>query len=139
MIHEEVVQGYDDLMRRFAALPKVAMGETEKAVTKALLYLQSKLADYPPARAESTYRRTGTLGRLWTIARPVVTSSAHVLEARIGNATPYGPYVQDPDKQAECHRGHWRTTAQVIRANVDEIDAILGRAGLELEKKWAKI
>lgn len=52
-------------------------------------YLLSNLASYPPQRAGSTYRRTGRLGRSWTLE-----GRRGGLQIVIGNSTPYAPEVQ---------------------------------------------
>ncbi len=51
--------------------------------------------------------------------------SRHVLEGRIGNVTPYAPYVQDPVLQTEVHRGWRKTIADVVAEHSAEVDAIL--------------
>ena len=66
------------------------------------------IRNYPPEPPESTYTRTMKLYDKWTKA---VTMSP--LQAIVGNAIAYGPYVQDPDKQAWMHRGRWQTTKDV--------------------------
>ena len=66
------------------------------------------IAKYPPALPDSTYKRTGTLGKGWKTA-----VSQDPLGAVVGNPTAYGPYVQDADKQAAIHRGRWQTTKDV--------------------------
>jgi len=132
-------------MRELRALQEALRREADGAavetlqatVHQALLLLATYAAEYPPQPAGSDYRRTGTLGRLWTTATPHVTISGHVLDARIGNATPYGPRVQGSADQAPVHRGRWLTTDEVVEAHVDEIDALLAHAGLEIVERVA--
>ena len=50
----------------------------------------SLLASYPPAR--TSYRRTGTLGRTWTLEGPKVVAKG--LEVIAGNQTVYVGFVQ---------------------------------------------
>ena len=93
----------------------------EQAASAALLSLVPALADYPAAQASSTYRRSGTLGRTWTAARPEWAPIASGFEASLGNATPYGPWVQDSDLQAKMHRGRWKSDVQVVEQHEGEI------------------
>ena len=73
--------------------------------------LNTDLATYPPERPNSSYVRTNTLGRNWTHEEFV---SLYEISTVLGNVTPYGPYVQDPNEQAWMHVGHWQTTADVM-------------------------
>ena len=114
-----------------------AMERVGETVHQALLLLATYAADYPPQPADSDYRRTGTLGRLWTTATPHMTMSGHVLDARIGNATPYGPWVQDPERQGRVHRGRWQTTDEVVQSHLGEVDALLAGAGLDIVERVA--
>ena len=81
----------------------------------------------------------GTLGRLWTAATPQVTVGGHVLDARISNATPYGPYVQDPERQAAQHRGRWKTTDEIVREHVGEVGPLLAQAGYRIVERVAEV
>lgn len=133
------IEGYDELMQAFVNFPEIAQGEIEKALEKSLLLLQGAIADYPVQAPDTDYRRTGTLGRLWTTAtREVYEVGHHIWEGRMGNATPYGPLVQDPDRQAPWHAGRWKTTDDVIKDNEQAIAAILGQAGGNIVEEMAK-
>jgi hypothetical protein len=129
------------LERLQAALQREADGAALETVGQsvhtALLLLATYAAEYPPAPQNSAYRRTGTLGRLWTTATPQVTVQGHVFEARISNATPYGPRVQDPEAQIAVHRGRWQTTEEVVQAHADEVDALVAQAGLTIVERVA--
>lgn len=70
------------------------------------------LAVYPPERPAQIYRRTNTLGRSWTHSDPEV--GLFRISVLIGNNTPYAPYVQDPEQQADVHQGRWQTTRDVM-------------------------
>lgn len=89
-----------------------------KPMTLAVAHLHNKMAIYPPQKAGSWYRRTGTLGRRWT----------HVVEnggkrGVVGNNTIYAPQVQGEGMQARVHRGRWQTDKQVATR---ELDTIIG-------------
>ena len=115
-----------------------AVSELQVVATQALMLLGTYAAEYPAAPADSSYRRTGTLGRLWTAATPQVTVGGHVLDARISNATPYGPYVQDRERQARQHRERWQTTDKIVEAHVGEIAPLLARAGYRIVERVAE-
>ena len=118
-----------------AAFSETAGGEIRVVVEQGLMILQGEAADYPPQRGETDYRRTGTLGRTWISAGRVVEGRRlHNLVGRVGNATPYGRYVQDPDRQARWHRGVWQTTEEIVKANREAIDDLLSQAGGRIVK-----
>lgn len=53
---------------------------------------QRRLSNYPPA--QTSYRRTGTLGRRWTIQGPRPRGNDIVVS--VGNNTKYAPNVEGP-------------------------------------------
>jgi len=106
-----------------------AYEELGQRLEQALLLLAGHASVYPQAPPGSRYDRTRTLGRLWTAARPQVAVTGHVMDARIGNNTPYGPYVQDPEAQAWMHAGRWRTTHDVAVAHAGEVSHLVAQAG----------
>ena len=127
------------LRGRLGDFPEVAEEEMGRGRTLALLLLQGAAADYPPQVAGSGYRRTGTLGRLWTAALPEVRMTGSVLEGRIGNAVPYGPLVQGPEDQMAIHKAHgWRTTEDVVKGNLAAIDGLMEEAGGRMVERLAK-
>ena len=84
---------------------------------RALLRLQRKMAVYPPPPPNSSYRRTGTLGRRWTTATSEITRQRRAeIEGRVGNNTEYGPFVQSAQFQADIHRNRWRTAEDVAES-----------------------
>lgn len=114
-----------------------AQKELGQVVTKALRLMASRASRYPQQPPESAYRRTKTLGRLWTQAMPQITIGGNVIDARLQNRTPYGPYVQDPDAQAWMHRGRWQTTDDVQEETRPEVEMLLQQAGLRMVKRIA--
>lgn len=139
------ITNLDSFMRQLESLQAALQREADAAaleavgqsVHKALFLLATYAAEYPPGPPNSSYRRTGTLGRLWTTATPHMTVTGHVLDARIANATPYGPRVQDPDEQIAVHRGRWQTTEEVVQSHLDEVDAVVAQAGLVIVERVA--
>jgi len=131
-----------EFMARLEDFPEIAAGQVELAIEQALMVLQGDAADYPAAPADSWYRRTGTLGRLWVSGQRVVEmapgNSGAFVVGRVDNATPYGPYVMDPQKQTPAHRGRWRTTAQVVADNQEAINGLLAQAGAGIVAELAE-
>jgi hypothetical protein len=108
--------------------PEIAEPIMRDALYAALLSLVPDLATYPPQQPTS-YRRTGTLGRLWSAAQPEYQTQNNGFEARIGNATPYGPFVQGEDDQSQVMAGKdWANVADVVAAHQSDIDAFLEAA-----------
>jgi hypothetical protein len=91
-------------------------------MARAVLRLQRRMAVYPPVPPNSSYRRTGTLGRRWTTR---ITETGGGLQGVIGNNTIYAPLVQSRRFQRPVHRRTgWQTaetvTEQEARAIIDD-------------------
>lgn len=122
------IKGLAPLLDALEQWPEITQPILEETAEAALLSLIPDLADYPPPPAASTYRRTGTLGRLWASARPEFAPLSSGFEARIGNKTPYGPFVQSSEFQAKQHQGTWKTDEDIVTAHQDELEAYFERA-----------
>jgi hypothetical protein len=122
------IQNLAPLLKALDSYPDIAGPILQDAAEAGLLSTIPDLATYPPARANSTYRRTGTLGRLWTAARPEWQAMTSGFEASIGNATPYGVWVQDSDMQAGMHQNRWTTDQDAVEKRTVEIDRYFERA-----------
>ncbi len=92
---------------------------------RAVLRLQRDMADYPPKPKNSSYRRTGTLGRKWTTK---VTKTHEGLTGKVGNNTYYAPYVQHdrfkfpkPHQTLKHLETGWITDAQAIEKEATSI------------------
>jgi hypothetical protein len=107
------ITGMEELI---AKLGKVAAIDTlERPMDQSLLLGEAYMKDYPPAPPRSRYVRTGTLGRRWTTN---VERKSDGLVGKVGNNTPYGPWVQSAQFQTRFHaRTGWRTDEQFIREN----------------------
>jgi hypothetical protein len=110
------VEGLDAVMRRLDGMGGVRV--LEPAMWRAVYRLQNYMQEYPPQRSGSTYVRTGTLGRRWTVA---VHAAGNTLTGKVGNNTVYAPFVQSSRFQARVHRGRWRTDLMAIDANRQQI------------------
>lgn len=124
------------------AAEKLIVAGVERAGRKWLLKRIPQLARYPAARPSSSYRRTGDLGRKWTSAQPQWQSNGSAFVGKLGNATPYGPFVQgDPGKrpgQAQVHQGRWGVASKIgqeaepeletdIKAEIERVAAEVNR------------
>lgn len=90
-----------------------------------LRILQEYLAEYPAQRSGS-YRRTGDLGRNWTIS--ISSSTSNNLSGEVGNNVRgrkrpinYAPYVQSRPRQAWMHKGHWQTIEDAVEEKTQKI------------------
>lgn len=132
MSFEANIKGLPELIKALEQWPDIVRPILQETANTALLSLIPDLADYPPAPVQSHYRRTGTLGRLWTSAKPEFAPLSTGFEARIGNKTRYGLWVQGPKGQrpgqAKQHQGRWKTTEAIVKAHQAEIDAYFERA-----------
>jgi hypothetical protein len=115
----DVVRGLDSLIRHYTKLRDDMRPMLERLTEKATLYVHSQVPDYPPPPSNSTYIRTGTLGR--TITTRVESLGTKVV-GFIGTNTVYAPYVISDQEvgergpQAEVHKGRWWTLQGVVRA-----------------------
>jgi hypothetical protein len=67
--------------------------EMQQALREITLIIENEAKQYPPARIESRYVRTGTLGGGW---HTFVEPRGEGIEAFVGNAVRYAPFVQGP-------------------------------------------
>ena len=126
------VEGLDALLKRFGTANKVVNAEIEKAMKKSVLYLQSKVAVYPPPPPTSTYRRTGTLGR--SITSEVRGSRAEI-EGVVGTNIPYARYVIGPAQP--IYMKHWKTLRQHADEQKGKVEEFFAQAGEEIVKELA--
>jgi hypothetical protein len=121
------IQGIDALIRKLDSMEQVN-DVLNPPMQRAVLRLQRDMADYPPARPGSSYRRTGTLGRRWLSK---VERTGNGLVGTVGNNTSYGPWVQSKMFQARWMR-HWQTDEDVLERNrqriVDDFEQAIQRA-----------
>lgn len=103
------ITGIDKLIAQLGRLE--GMNHLRAPMQRAVYRLQARMAQYPAQRPNSTYRRTGTLGRKWTTK---ITQSASELVGSVGNNTEYAPYVQAYRFQARAHRGRWINTDKYV-------------------------
>ena len=128
---EQVRKKIDRLQKR---LDTGDPGSTVRQVLRRVVILiQSRMMVYPPQRAGSSYRRTGTLGRTWTSD---VYSEGDSLIGKVGNVTKYAPQVQSEKFQSKAHKGRWQTDVQVIRELEPEINAEFSALGRDVVREF---
>lgn len=130
------IRGLDKLYRK---LERAAATKTlEKPMQRAVLRLQRRMQEYPPAlasiqgpssmpvrfntrsgravnfvaRVPQDYKRTGTYGKRWTTR---INKSGNGLVGKVGNNVRYAPFVGSEQFQARVHRGRWNTDARVVQ------------------------
>ena len=103
------IKGIDELIRKLGRAE--GMKHLRAPMQRAVYRLQARMAQYPAQRPNSTYRRTGTLGRKWTSK---IEQSSTSITGRVGNNTSYAPLVQSYRFQARIHRGLWQTDRYVV-------------------------
>jgi hypothetical protein len=117
------IKGVDELIRKLGKVEGVKV--LEAPMKRSVYRLQRDMADYPAQRPGSSYVRTGTLGRRWTVK---ISRRSDGVEGRVGNNTVYAPFVQSHRFQARIHRGRWQTDAKVVDKNRQAIVADFERA-----------
>lgn len=106
----------------------------EEPMERSVRKIEYELKEYPPPPAQGEWaakthpaqkraffallraglikgKRTGTLGRHWTVK---IDRTADSLEGRVGNNTSYGTFVQSKRFQTRFHQGRWKTDQQVV-------------------------
>ena len=113
------IYGMERLNKKLKGIARDCGPEIEKATWEAVNYVHGRVPPYPAPPADSTYRRTGTLGR--RITTDVKTIGTQIV-GMIGNDVVYAPYVISDEKladgrgpQAWMHEGRWWTLQNVVR------------------------
>jgi hypothetical protein len=125
---EITIQGIDALMRKLNNAQDVN-NVLRPPMQRSVFRLQRDMAQYPPARPNSSYIRTGTYGRRWTTQ---LNESGQGLTGEVGNNTAYGPFVGSQQFQAAIHRNRWLTDQRAVDNNrqriVDDFEQAIQRA-----------
>jgi hypothetical protein len=106
----------DGMEEVFRTLTRVAaIDKLEAPMQRSVLRLEAYMKDYPPPPLNSSYRRTGSLGRRWITD---IERRNDGLIGRVGNNIHYARWVQSRMYQQRIfERIGWRTETQAIRAN----------------------
>ena len=103
------IKGVDELIRKLGKVEGTK--HLRQPMQRAVYRLQARMAQYPAQRTNSSYRRTGTLGRKWTSK---IEQGNGIIRGKVGNNTEYAPLVQSYQFQARIHRGLWQTDRYVV-------------------------
>jgi hypothetical protein len=118
------IKGVDELIAKLGKV--VGVDVLVAPMQRAVRRLQYDMKEYPPQPPRSSYRRTGTLGRKWTVR---VTRLANGLRGKVRNKTWYAPLVQHDRRFARPHQTlqhqstGWITDAQAMDRNEKAIAA----------------
>lgn len=126
-----------EAIKAFEKVLAVSRDEARRVIDEGLLMLIGDVSEYPPPPQGSTYRRTGTLGRKWTTGQAVYIERDNLIEGRVGNDTPYGPYVQSKKDQATIHKGRWKTIEDIVRDRQGDFEGLLKDAARNIERRFS--
>jgi len=124
------VMGVEQAVRLLARVPTALDTELGRAIREILSWFAADLAEYPSEIPGTRYRRTGLLGQRWSAAtRDVRQLGPHRMQGRMRNTRPGVVYVQSDDRQADVHRGRWRTAERVVESKLNQVEDRIRRAG----------
>ena len=103
------IKGIDALIQKLGKVEGTK--HLRQPMQRAVYRLQARMAQYPAQRTNSSYRRTGTLGRKWTSK---IEQGNGSITGKVGNNASYAPLVQSYRFQARIHRGLWQTDRYVV-------------------------
>jgi len=140
-----IVEGLDELRARFAQFPNAYNRVVLHTMAVSLLKLWEHVPGYPAPPPDSSYRRTGTLGRTLGSSQGGgrsggkpdifdIKNHSNYTEGKFGTQLSYAQYViGDYGSQQASHMRHWWTLPQdVLRAAQDGIEKLWKDAGKDL-------
>jgi len=128
------IRGLDEFIALMRQFPRKLSQISEIGMRATLLALWENVPPYPPPPTDSTYRRTGTLGRTLGSSETGGTSAGQpdiyqvkklgsgMVEGRFGTKLDYAPHVIGEDP-AWMHYRWWKLTAIIPKAQ-DKINKI---------------
>jgi hypothetical protein len=132
------VKGLEELRERMGQWPDKLDAGMEAAMTETLLVMHESVPGYPTPPSNSSYRRTGTLGRTLgssfegggggTPEIFTVTKIGQSWEGRFGTKLEYAPYVIGDNSQAKVHKGRWWVLSEVAE-----------KARPKIERTWQRL
>lgn len=131
MAEKIIIHGMDKAMHNLQEIANI-QPEIENLTLEAVIYVHSQMPEYPPAPADSSYRRTLTLFRTLTTlmgSYPDASSRVESLSDRVvglvGTTLEYAPYVIDETLQTAVHKGNgWWVLQDVVLGSEAGIRAI---------------
>jgi hypothetical protein len=139
------VEGLDELREKYKDAPERFRAGIFKATEGSLLVLHENVPPYPTAKPDSTYTRTGTLGRTLgsSFGGGASGGKPDIYEVRqqgsdvigeFGTRLVYAPYVIGEQEQAAQHRGRWWTIKTIAERAQAKIERVFQIAAEELAK-----
>ena len=139
------VKGMKELIDSLDKYPEQVNAALEATTEAAMLALWESVPPYPEPPANSSYRRTATLGR--TLGSGVSGGKAgapdifevHELgggsfEGHFGTNLDYAPYVIGESEQAWMHKGRWWTIKTVAERAQEKIERLFNLLADKLAK-----
>lgn len=128
-------RGLDEVIAKYERIERDMPQALTKTMTRAVIYAQGQIPAYPSPPPGSSYRRTGTLGRVVTafpgqhggrnlgggggsgdgVPLTRVEPIGGGVRGVIGGKLSYLPDVVGEGTQVRAHRGRWWTLQKVIR------------------------
>jgi hypothetical protein len=114
------IEGVEEIQRRMRRFPHKYKRALRKTLDASRMKLHELTPEYPEPPADSSYKRTGTLGR--TLGQG--QGNPQIYETKIqgkrgyaeyGTRLDYAPYVIGDRRQAEVHQGRWWIMGDVAR------------------------
>lgn len=125
------IRGMQEIQDKMAAFPEKLNAVNQSGMQASLLVLQENAPPYPPPPQDSTYRRTGSLGRTLGSSMSggksgtpdifVTKKLGNGIEGRFGTNLNYAPYVIGDDTQAAVHAGRWWTMKDIAEKSQEKI------------------
>ena len=142
-------EGLAELRRNFRTFPQKFNREVKSSLSEALHKVWENIPGYPEEPPDSSYTRTGTLGKSigvgisgQRLGHPdvfEVRGSAGFYNATLGTNLEYAPYVIGEGTQAAIHEGRWWTLdGTVLRSSMAAIKRIFSSAARDLATYLAK-
>jgi hypothetical protein len=110
------LKGLDDVLKKLDS--ERMRAAAERGMGKGVTHVHQNIPAYPAPPPNSTYRRTGTLGR--SITTKTERTAGNILGI-IGSNTDYAPVVISENTQAPVHQGRWWTLHEVVRKAADKV------------------
>lgn len=130
------IRGLEEITRRMRDYPQKLSAAIKTTLGAALLALWENVPPYPPPPENSTYVRTGTLGRTLGSSEgggksgqpdiyEVKPLGGGEWEAHFGTNLEYAPYVIGDDTQAR-HMQHWWKISVIKERAAEKINRLFG-------------
>ena len=139
------VEGLDEIRARFRQFPQVFRSKLEVTLKAALDVIWESVPPYPEPPPESTYRRTGTLGRSLGSnfsggkgeGQPdiyEVNMGPQMSSASFGTRLGYATHVIGEGTQAPIHAGRWWTMLTIAKRALPKLQKLFERMAQTMAK-----